>query len=392
MAMQQALRDLLRACTVSLSVQGGSRGTGFFVAPGRILTCAHVVEAARRRGLPIQAFDCKGESLGTVQIERYECNVIQNIQALKDRQASELYPDLALLRIEREDHPCAFLDARTEQMHTYDELYGYGYDELRFKGGGEVTFKFEGFSWIDEQRYLLKLREGQAQPGLSGAPLLHVGSGGVCGVMQQRRGTQGEIGGWAIPVSAVLQIMPELEEAQRHQDTRWQQALRGEPQAKEKRPVRIVDICSNAKRDLALRDALLVQTAIWRRKPEFVSWYNHEIELGKNVSEEIRAQLEQADMILLLLSPNFFAAEETNVLVELAMQRANPPLVRVIPILLRPVDDWKREKFGGLQYLPRELTDRGEHKCINSVNNDQVLMQVARELRQVAEAIWATFG
>ncbi|GHO61092.1 hypothetical protein [Ktedonobacter robiniae] len=60
--------------------------------------------------------------------------------------------------------------------------------------------------------------------------------------------------------------------------------------------------------------------------------------------------------------------------------------------MLRPVDDWKREKFGGLQYLPRELTDRGEHKCINSASNDLVLMQVARELRQVAEAIQATFG
>ncbi|GHO77432.1 hypothetical protein KSD_52030 [Ktedonobacter sp. SOSP1-85] len=391
MAMQQALRNLLRACTVSLSVQGGGRGTGFFVAPGRILTCAHVVEAARRRGLPISAFNCKGESLGMVQIERYECDVIQNIQVLKDRQASELYPDLALLRIEPEDHPCVFLDARPEQMHTHDELYGYGYDELRFKGGGEVTFKFEGFSWIDEQRYLLKLREGQAQPGLSGAPLIHVGSGGVCGVMQQRRGTQGEIGGWAIPASTVLGVMPELTEAQQHQNTRWQQALSGEPQAKGKRPVRIVDICSNAKRDLALREALLTHTALLRKNRDLVSWHNQEIAPGQDVSQEVRAQLEQADMTLLLLSPNFFTTE-IDELVELAMQRANPPLVRVIPILLRPVDDWKREKFGGLQYLPRELTDRGEHKCINSASNDLVLMQVARELRQVAEAIQATFG
>lgn len=39
----KALTDLLNRCTVKLSVPGKGHGTGFFVAPGLILTCGHVV-------------------------------------------------------------------------------------------------------------------------------------------------------------------------------------------------------------------------------------------------------------------------------------------------------------------------------------------------------------
>ena len=41
------LDELLKLCTVKLSVPGKvGWGTGFFVAPGKILTCAHVVKDA----------------------------------------------------------------------------------------------------------------------------------------------------------------------------------------------------------------------------------------------------------------------------------------------------------------------------------------------------------
>src|SRR5215831_13606046 len=43
--MEQSLIDLLHRCTVKLTV-GRGYGTGFFVAPGLILTCAHVVKEA----------------------------------------------------------------------------------------------------------------------------------------------------------------------------------------------------------------------------------------------------------------------------------------------------------------------------------------------------------
>ena len=35
----------LRRCTVKIDVAGAPKGTGFFVAPGHVVTCAHVLES-----------------------------------------------------------------------------------------------------------------------------------------------------------------------------------------------------------------------------------------------------------------------------------------------------------------------------------------------------------
>src|SRR5487761_600148 len=40
--MAERLEDLLRACTVRVT-GGPAPGAGFFVAPGKVLTCAHVI-------------------------------------------------------------------------------------------------------------------------------------------------------------------------------------------------------------------------------------------------------------------------------------------------------------------------------------------------------------
>jgi S1-C subfamily serine protease len=40
------LPALLRRCVVRIEGDGRFRGTGFFVAPGEVLTCAHVVHGA----------------------------------------------------------------------------------------------------------------------------------------------------------------------------------------------------------------------------------------------------------------------------------------------------------------------------------------------------------
>ena len=40
--MADPLEDLLRACTVRVT-GGPAPGAGFFVAPGKVLTCVHVI-------------------------------------------------------------------------------------------------------------------------------------------------------------------------------------------------------------------------------------------------------------------------------------------------------------------------------------------------------------
>ena len=54
------LENLLQQCTVKLTLPGRiGWGTGFFVAPGWILTCAQVVQEAK--GEPVQVWWQKKE-------------------------------------------------------------------------------------------------------------------------------------------------------------------------------------------------------------------------------------------------------------------------------------------------------------------------------------------
>lgn len=66
--------------------------------------------------------------------------------------------------------------------------------------GSPASFRFEGVEGDD----LLKLKAGQAGPGLSGAPLVCPGRRAVVGVMTMTRDKGEALGGWAAPISALL--------------------------------------------------------------------------------------------------------------------------------------------------------------------------------------------
>ena len=55
--MNQHLYELLRQCTVRVSISGKvGHGTGFFVAPGLILTCAHVIKTVQPATTSIEVY------------------------------------------------------------------------------------------------------------------------------------------------------------------------------------------------------------------------------------------------------------------------------------------------------------------------------------------------
>src|SRR4051812_49086486 len=127
-SMDRPLFEQLYKCTVRLVVPNGV-GTGFFTArPGFILTCAHVVESAR---------DDAGRV--TVQYENREFKA----DSIKFREKP--YPDLALLRIDLNEHPCVYLDS---QVESGDSLFTYGYTR-KYPGGEAATVEYEGPARID---------------------------------------------------------------------------------------------------------------------------------------------------------------------------------------------------------------------------------------------------
>jgi ABC-type multidrug transport system fused ATPase/permease subunit len=203
------LDKMLRVCTVRLRVgHGGGQGPGFFVAPGLILTCAHVVEAAQPNTKP-------------VQVKWNGQNHTAKIQTC----LAKPYPDLALLCLDLQHHPCAYL---YQEVSLRDPLYSYGYTD-KYSNGDSATFEYEGPT--DEEQTLLKLKEGQACPGLSGAPLLNLRTGAVCGIVKSTRDRSSDLGARAIPISTVLSRLSDLANLQQRfhqQDKRWLGCLTSE--------------------------------------------------------------------------------------------------------------------------------------------------------------------
>lgn len=184
------LEELLQKCTVKLSIPGQRGwGTGFFVAPGLILTCAHVVKAL---GSPDRV-----QVRWQQQLAFAEAEILQQIPDL----------DLALLKFtsEKADLPCVFLD---EGLRAGQELYFFGYPDEDFEHGCPVTVTCEGYT--GDVPPLIKFKLGQVRPGMSGSPLLNQRTGKVCGIVKFTRDRTSDLGGGAISTHIILEQFPEL--------------------------------------------------------------------------------------------------------------------------------------------------------------------------------------
>ncbi len=198
------LEELLQQCTVKITVPGGW-GTGFFVASGLVLTCAHVVRNAA--DAPIALFyAARGLSLSAIAIASADDGETLDLALLK---LSEPLPD----------HPCVLLDE--EPLAIGQELYSYGYLQS-YPHAAPVRPIHEG--WTGDNPPLLKLQGAQIEAGISGAALLNLRTGKVCGMVKETRAAGFDLGGGAIPTRVILEQFPELRELQRvfHEgDRRW---------------------------------------------------------------------------------------------------------------------------------------------------------------------------
>ncbi|MDJ0570675.1 MAG: trypsin-like peptidase domain-containing protein [Pleurocapsa sp. MO_192.B19] len=198
------LDKLLQKCTVRLSVSGG-HGTGFFVAPSLILTCAHVV--GNSESSEVNAFWRETNQSYTTKI---------------DKLLSDPNIDLALLQLINEipDHPCIYFDQSNPQLD--DRLYSFGYPDDN-RDGDSITSGYEGESFRADSS-LHKLKEGQFNYGSSGSPLLNRRTGGVCGIVIISRNPSNDLGGRAVSTSTIYDHLSELIDLQQqfHQrDVTW---------------------------------------------------------------------------------------------------------------------------------------------------------------------------
>ncbi|ARP74372.1 hypothetical protein LK07_23710 [Streptomyces pluripotens] len=192
-------------------------GSGFFIAPGWLLTSAHVVGKGG-------AGACRGESAMSVTWqERTAADARQEpaVDPWRERTGTGTavlvapgpqdsrslrdpwpFPDLALVRVSgADDVPCLWLGDREAGPRTPLGLYGWSVQtgELGLRNGtGELAGS--------DARALL-LAGSQPVGGLSGGPVLDLRQGSVIGVIKGRRREEGV----AVPVTALCELLDQRE-------------------------------------------------------------------------------------------------------------------------------------------------------------------------------------
>ncbi len=180
-------------------------GTAFFVAPGKLLTCAHV--ATREHPSRIVWHGESGRHELAVTIE----------QRVPDDPAVDPYPtpDVVLLAVDGvvPEHPTVWLDT----AEPGEDLWAFGYPKeyneyvalgnpARFRptGSGETE---EAGGWV------YKLKANRLRGGMSGSPLLDLKTGRVVGMIKRTLDSQQALGGYAVPMTAIFDALPGLREA-----------------------------------------------------------------------------------------------------------------------------------------------------------------------------------
>ena len=132
--------------------------------------------------------------------------------------------------------------------------------------------------------------------------------------------------------------------------------------------------------DQALKNELVKHLEPLKRVNLVEAWNDGVLQAGDEWEEEIFAQLEEADIILLLVSIDFINSEFCyDVELERALERHAEGSAVVIPIIIRSCH-WQQTPFSKLQALPKDA------KAITSwPDRDEAFTNVTEGIRKVAE-------
>ncbi|ESA37115.1 tir domain-containing protein [Leptolyngbya sp. Heron Island J] len=139
---------------------------------------------------------------------------------------------------------------------------------------------------------------------------------------------------------------------------------------------------SYSHKDEDLKDELYIHLANLTRQNKIKPWQDRAIEAGTEWDTEIKARLESAGVILLLITPRFIASEYCfDKEMVRAMERHTTGIARVIPIIMKPCD-WQDTPFSKLQVLPKDA------KPVTSWSDqDEALLNVTQGIRRVVASM-----
>lgn len=189
---------------------GPTWGSGFFIAPGWVLTCAHVVGEGGGATMRITGrevgitFSSGGNGATGTVAGRVECVLPERLDERRPaRGALWDLPDLALIRVLAPvSHACVWLTDRSRPR--FGEVGYFGSTEDL--GAPEITGRTTLLRGSAGNGAAIRLGDDdEIEPGMSGGPVVDLVRGEVVGVIKARRHT----GGGGLAVSAVqLRTLP----------------------------------------------------------------------------------------------------------------------------------------------------------------------------------------
>ncbi|WP_254407072.1 trypsin-like peptidase domain-containing protein [Streptomyces sp. GMY02] len=224
---RRALLDLVMAATVRIhgpaygyapeGSGGGFLGSGFFIAPSWVLTCAHVAMGGEGRDVTV-VYEL-GPGSGETSVEG------SVVAALPEppRGAADAAPlgpaggwpapDLALIRLRRPvEHACVYVTERPAAYFGGGQVVYSGWTEVggrlkRLYGQCSVQGTVGGWADPDEQ---MRLGGDVLPPGVSGGPTVDLTRGEVVGVLKSQ--LVGGMGGTSIGIERLrlLPVPPEM--------------------------------------------------------------------------------------------------------------------------------------------------------------------------------------
>jgi internalin A len=143
-------------------------------------------------------------------------------------------------------------------------------------------------------------------------------------------------------------------------------------------PVKV--FLSYAHKEKALLDQFRPFLAPFERDGLLDIWEDSEIRAGEEWLPAANQGLESADLIILLVSPDFLASELTGrIEMKRALEQRESGHSVVVPVIVRPCD-WKESELGSIQVLPRTAGSITEHK-----HPDAAWREVSEEIRRLAQ-------
>ncbi|HLO16902.1 MAG TPA: toll/interleukin-1 receptor domain-containing protein, partial [Anaerolineales bacterium] len=119
-----------------------------------------------------------------------------------------------------------------------------------------------------------------------------------------------------------------------------------------KSPVRV--FISYSHRDTSIANELETHLGILQHEGLLDMWSSRRIEAGAEWQDEVTRQLGEAQLFLLLISPDFLASDYIySVELQKAFERHRVGRLRLVPIIIRACD-WQNSLIGKFQVLPSD--------------------------------------